>query len=89
MPSGLQQSLDEGGPINVYPVPVARGAALHLSGIKMGKTSARILDAQGQQIQSLIFSGKTSISTAGLKPGYYIIEMINGKKVDRKKIIVQ
>jgi hypothetical protein len=55
----------------------------------MGKTSARILDAQGQQIQSLIFSGKTSISTAGLKPGYYIIEMINGKKVDRKKIIVQ
>jgi photosystem II stability/assembly factor-like uncharacterized protein len=74
----------------IYPNPMASSAVISFESYQE-KTSIKIFDLMGKEIQSSIFSGTDFLlEKANLKIGVYFIQITNsGNEVSRRKIIVE
>jgi hypothetical protein len=79
--------VDSGVMLNVYPNPAQEVVYAELP--NRGTSEVRLLDASGRIVQQQTVSGElASIQRGGLPYGFYLIEVTNGGRVYREKLLM-
>jgi hypothetical protein len=79
--------VDSGVMLNVYPNPAQEVVYVELP--NRGTSEVRLLDASGRIVQQQTVSGElASIQRGGLPYGFYLIEVTNGGRVYREKLLM-
>jgi hypothetical protein len=79
----------ENDDITIYPNPAPKGMInIALQGMN-GNTSINIFDMSGKLVKTITTNETLVNVDMDVKPGVYIVKIINGEKISQKKIIVQ
>jgi len=96
-PDGIEESNGVGGTEEflVYPNPAVNSTNVKFSLKKKGPVELSMYDVKGRKVKTLISETKTEgehtfpVSLLGLQPGYYLLRLRNGMKIQSKKLIIQ
>lgn len=91
--NGNEASLNQGTAAELYPNMVKSGDEFHIMLPNLGLTTqagASVLDINGRTIfHQLLQNGDNIVSTTGIAPGMYMVQIMDGKKLlSQQKLIV-
>ena len=77
---------DDAFQVNIAPNPVRSNMTISTD-YEKGRTTVRIINAQGVQVRQFSMKGSTTVDVSDLPSGMYFVHVIGGKVVTKKVMI--
>ena len=86
-PSGIEDVIDNGNAISIYPNPVISGSPVSIN--IEGEAQVSIYTLGGSLVNSIKLSGNELLETAGMSVGMYILHIVGETNIYTSKLIIK
>lgn len=86
-PSGIDDVIDNGNAISIYPNPVISGSPVSIN--IEGEAQVSIYTLGGSLVNSIKLSGNELLETAGMSAGMYILHIVGETNIYTTKLIIK